>query len=244
MLSAAPSLPWTILPGWRLGRTPLQPLARALQATILDLPGYGETPPAASFDEAIATLLTYLPHRTNLLGWSLGAILALAIALHAPHRLNALALIAATPSFLARPGWPHGISPHMLAAFRAQLLENESTLLVRFVTHLNRGDPRPKERTAQLLALVDPPPPLSVLLTGLDWLAAVDLRPNLPHLHPPTLLLHGEKDPLIPLAAAQTILRQAPNAHLSLIPDAAHAPFLSHLPLILSAISKFSRSCR
>ena len=43
------SAPLIFLPGWCLGRGPLQALAGALHGEILDLPGYGATPPEDDF---------------------------------------------------------------------------------------------------------------------------------------------------------------------------------------------------
>ena len=46
-------------------------------------------------------------------------------------------------------------------------------------------------------------PDTATLMTGLDWLRNVDLRGEVAAIALPALLLHGEHDPLMPLAAGQ-----------------------------------------
>jgi pimeloyl-[acyl-carrier protein] methyl ester esterase len=45
---------------------------------------------------------------------------------------------------------------------------------------------------------------------------------------PPVLIVHGERDQLVPSPAASWLSDALPNARLAVFPDAAHAPFLSH----------------
>ena len=45
--------PPVFLPGWCLGRGPVQASAEACGARILDLPGYNGTPCVETFDEAV-----------------------------------------------------------------------------------------------------------------------------------------------------------------------------------------------
>jgi len=45
---------------------------------------------------------------------------------------------------------------------------------------------------------------------------------------PATLLIHGDRDLLSPLPAAQWLAQRLPGARLEVFHGAAHAPFLSH----------------
>jgi pimeloyl-ACP methyl ester carboxylesterase len=49
-----------------------------------------------------------------------------------------------------------------------------------------------------------------------------DVRARLRHIVAPTLLLAGERDPLLTLATQQELLRGIPDARLELIPGAGH----------------------
>ena len=66
------------------------------------LPGHGQLPrcPAQDFDDVIADMAASLPEGgCELVGYSMGARLALALALHVPDRVHALTLIGVDPGF-------------------------------------------------------------------------------------------------------------------------------------------------
>ena len=56
--------------------------------------------------------------------------------------------------------------------------------------------------------------------------AVLDLRAELASVRTPTLLIHGERDPLMPLGAARWLAQTLPQTRLETFADAAHAPFL------------------
>lgn len=221
------SAPLVFLPGWCLGRGPLQAAVDALHGQIFDLPGYGSTPLVADFNAAADALARRLPAGSVLGGWSLGAQLALAIAARAPDKVSKLVLVAGTFSFVQRDGWPQAMPPATLAEFRAGVAADIEAVLPRFVGGFNRGDARAKAVTRQLLDLADPRPPAASLACGLDWLRDADLRPNASQVSAPTLLIHGSADPLMPLAAAEALAARLPRARLDVFADCAHAPFIS-----------------
>lgn len=231
--------PLYILPGWGLGRGPLQATAAALGATFVDLPGYGETPLEANFDQAAAAIAERLPEGSTLAGWSLGAMLALAVTARAPAKVGKLLLIAGTASFVQRKGWPDAMPPATLSEFATAIAADPLAMLPRFVGGFNRGDAQAKAVTAEILRLASPLPPGNVLATGLGWLRDVDLRIDAPRVTAPTLLIHGAADPLMPLAAAQALAALIPGAGLSVLDDCAHAPFLSRPTDFLVAARSF-----
>jgi pimeloyl-[acyl-carrier protein] methyl ester esterase len=219
--------PIVFLPGWCVGRGPLQATADALGGRFIDLPGYREMPPVGDFGAAAESIAASLQPGTTLAGWSLGAQLALAVAARAPGKVSKLVLIAGTASFVQRAGWPHAMPPDTLAEFTAAVGADVEAMLPRFVGGFNRGDARSKEVTRTILDLADPRPPGEVLATGLAWLRDVDLRPDAPHVAAPTLLMHGAADPLVPLPAAEALAALIPGATLAAYADCAHAPFIS-----------------
>jgi pimeloyl-[acyl-carrier protein] methyl ester esterase len=54
------------------------------------------------------------------------------------------------------------------------------------------------------------------------------------------LLVHGEHDPLMPLAAAQWLAGHMPNARIEVFPGAAHAPFLSQPERFAELLKRFA----
>ena len=53
------------------------------------------------------------------------------------------------------------------------------------------------------------------------------------------LVIHGERDQLVPVGAARYLAEHLPQARLEIIPRAGHAPFLTHLPLFLDKLKGF-----
>lgn len=219
--------PLFFLPGWCLGRGPWQATVDALGGTILDLPGYGRAPLIKAFDDSTDWLAEQLPDGATLCGWSLGAMFALAIAARHPAKVSRLVLVAGTASFVQREDWPDAMAPATLAEFTAAIAADVEAMLPRFVGGFNRGDARSKEITRELLEIADPRPAVEVLVTGLDWLRDVDLRPLTARVTCPTLICHGEADPLMPIGAAEALAARLPGVELERFPLAAHAPFLS-----------------
>jgi pimeloyl-[acyl-carrier protein] methyl ester esterase len=229
------------LPGWGLGRSPLEQMADATAGQILDLPGHGEIPDTANVELAVSTLAARLNSNTCLVGWSLGALLALAIAARVPEKVRKLVLVSGTASFIQRENWPHAVSSEILNGFHQGIASDLSVALPRFVAGFNRGDSRSKAVTLELMKGVDLSvlPSLPTLLTGLDWLRVVDLRAELPTIMTKTLLIHGDKDPLMPLAAAQALVEKMPNARLAIMEGCAHAPFTSQPEIFLNHLQSF-----
>ena len=85
------------------------------------LPGYAGTAAPASYtpDALVDSMLADVPAPVTLCGWSLGAMLALHAAQRHPGKIARLILIGATPSFVQRPNWPHGMTQQALAEFAA-----------------------------------------------------------------------------------------------------------------------------
>ena len=231
--------PLFFVPGWALGRGPLNAAVEALAGQFLDLPGYRETPLIADFDAAVADIASRLPAGATLAGWSIGAQLALAVAARHPDKVGKLLLVAGTTSFVQRDGWPHAMAPATLAEFAAAIRADAAGMLPRFVGGFNRGDALAKEVTRQILDLADPLPSSDVLDAGLNWLRDVDLRTDATQVRVPTLLLHGDADPLMPAAAAQMLAALIPGAQLELLPACAHAPSLSRPDDFLAAARRF-----
>jgi pimeloyl-[acyl-carrier protein] methyl ester esterase len=227
------------LPGWCLGRGPLNAAVDALNGTIFDLPGYRDAPLITDFYAATDDIAARLHPGTRLCGWSLGAQMALAIAARAPEKVGKLVLIAGTASFVQREGWPHAMPPEMLADFAADVATDIEAILPRFVGGFNRGDARSKDVTRQLLELADPRPPAATLATGLNWLRDVDLRPLAPLVRAPTLLLHGAADPLMPLPAAEALAALIPGARLEVLAGCAHASSISRPDEFLARMQAF-----
>jgi pimeloyl-[acyl-carrier protein] methyl ester esterase len=66
-----------------------------------------------------------------------------------------------------------------------------------------------------------------------------DHRAAIPGFNVPTLIIHGERDQLVPVGAARFMATQMKQARLEIIPSAGHAPFLTHADLFVEKLKDF-----
>ncbi len=182
-------------------------------------------------------------------GWSLGAMRAMKFASEKSAmatRLAKLILVGATPRFVQAPDWPAAQPPELLDGFAAAVAADPPAALRRFAALLNRGDDRARDLTRQLGDLLrEHIPDAATLAAGLAELRDTDLRESVAaafsRIRQPALLIHGERDPLMPPAAAQWLAAHLPNAHLEVFPGAAHAPFLAQPERFAHLVREFAR---
>lgn len=207
-------------------------LAQRFRLHIVDLPGYGASPAIESgtLENLVRTVAEILPDKAHVCGWSLGGQVALEMARLFPERLASLVLVGTTPCFTARKDWPSAVPREVLLEFAAALETDYEGTLKRFLALQARGDDEVKVVLKHLRdgLFAKGHPDVAVLRAGLAILLESDLRESVATIKTPTLLLHGERDMLTPVAAARWLAERMPAAHLEVIAGAAHAPFLSH----------------
>lgn len=222
-----------LLHGWGLSHRVWAPLVAALSPRPVltpDLPGHGDAPSAgprlADWSDVVAA---GLPDGCTLAGWSLGALLALDIAQRHPGKVARLILTGASPRFTAADDWPCALAADTLRDFRAGFATDADATQRRFVALQALGDAARRSVTQTLTAALTPADAAhrDALATGLDLLADTDLRAILPAIPQPVRVLHGARDALMPVAAAEYLADTLPHARLSVFADAGHAPFLS-----------------
>lgn len=180
--------------------------------------------------------LAGLPRPRVLIGWSLGAQLALQAALEAPAEADRLILFAGTARFCADADYP-GAPAAALRAMRLRLTRHPARVLEDFAQACFAPDGSP-DRQAEYLRQAETFSTDDLAL-GLDTLARLDLRAPAAALAMPALLLHGEMDAIIPAASARHLAARLPGARLQTLPGRGHAlPFLS-APETAAAIRRF-----
>ncbi|MCE5387633.1 MAG: alpha/beta fold hydrolase [Acidithiobacillus sp.] len=226
--------PLLLLHGWamesRIFSTWINALAGDFRCQSWDLPGHGGKPcppQGLDWEDSLLTLQGTVQalSRPIVLGWSLGGLFALALALRFPELLGGLVLIDSSPCFVQREDWPWALTSSTLDAFAHELLADGRAVRRRFLALQTQGDPaaRAQLAAAQRWPLPDP----RCLLDGLQLLRDKDLRPQLRPLPFPVLILQGEVDRIVPPAAAKQLQSSLAGSRLQLL-KAGHAPFLSH----------------
>ncbi|MCW8840925.1 MAG: pimeloyl-ACP methyl ester esterase BioH [Gammaproteobacteria bacterium] len=221
----------------------IEPLAKRFRLHLVDLPGHGRSPMLEdeyTLENVAKAVADAVPNHALWLGWSLGGRITLAAAA-AGAAVEKMILVGANPCFTQKPAWPHAMPEAELEQFAAALRNDYKATLQRFVALQSRGSASAREelRTLreELFAHGEPDP--RALAGGLATLRDTDLRPTLAGIGQPTLLLHGERDTLTPLAAAEYTAAQLPNGKLEVIAGAGHAPFISHPDAFIRAVRRF-----
>lgn len=236
-----------LLHGWGIDSGIWSELIRILapryRVHALDLPGYGAS--AACDSIALETLARQAarsaPRRCAVCGWSLGGQIALAWARRAPRQVTRLALIATTPCFARRDDWPHAVAAKTLREFAQALTADYDGTLKRFLALQTWGDAQAEEVARRLRETVfaHGRPPAAVLQQGLQILVGTDLRPQLPAIMQPALVVHGDRDRLTPRAAGEYLSRMLPHARLAVVHGAGHALFVSNPKGVGALLAEF-----
>ena len=222
-------------------------LAENFRVTLIDLPGHGRSPLLSgyySLTTLAQQLLESAPPHAMWLGWSLGGIIALHLAALHPERVNKLILVASTPKFVNAPDWEHGVTADTLDEFAHTLASDYRACIKRFLALQLRGSAHATETLRRLDAIAfrhgEPDP--RALSAGLALLRDSDLRAELGSINCPVRVIAGERDTLTPPDAPRYLATHLPQAHLSVIAGAGHAPFLSHAQEFIRVLNEFLHS--
>ena len=220
-----------------------QQLSQHYQVICLDLPGHGLSENIEPYTlECISkVLIEAVPeHSFSVLGWSLGASVALTMAGQYPERVNSLMLLAGNPVYVQQSDWP-GIDPVLLEDFANNLSLNCSETLLRFLALQVNNLPDAKSVLKDLKKAMQEcnPPTKKVLQNGLDILKQADLRADLIALKCPVSIIQGDKDTLVPVQASRDMQQLQPASELNVIAGAGHVPFLSHPSQVIEIIKRF-----
>jgi pimeloyl-[acyl-carrier protein] methyl ester esterase len=225
-----------LLHGWGMNAGVWKEVAKQLSARFrvhaVDLPGYGASTECAPYTLAqMAMELAHaMPPHCMVCGWSLGGQLALEWAVAAPLQVERLALVATTPCFVRRADWPHAMAGEVLEDFARALAADHEGTIRRFLALQVLGDGQARQVLAQLNDSLRARgrPQSGVLEQGLRILRDTDLRARLGSITQPVMVIHGDRDTLVPLAAASHLSHSLPRARLEVLRGAAHAPFVAN----------------
>jgi poly(3-hydroxyalkanoate) depolymerase len=182
-----------------------------------DMPGIGGSPAPAvpyhlvTLPSLLAGLLDQLGHeRADVLGISWGGGLAQQFALRRRERVRRLVLVATGPGALMVPAHPR-VLLRMLTPRR----HRDPGYAARIAAELYGGSAREDPTMARdLLHATTRLGPARGYYYQLISSAGWTSLPCLPRLQPPTLILAGDDDPIIPLANARIMHRLIPRSQL------------------------------
>ena len=221
------SLPklWYI-PGWAAARDGDCHLVRKLrsdfQVEVIWLPDYGNpdagAPTQAIYAEAVAERLHRESSPVTVVGWSLGGMVALEVAATVPSALNGLVLLSTTAKFCSEDNRLFGPSPEAVARMMASICPE--TLRRFFMTCYRPLRPCPAEVDAKVQGAFEASS--DQLRLGLAYLLQADLRPILPDVQVPTIVIHGQEDAVVPVQAAAELARTVRTIGPAILAGSGH----------------------
>lgn len=233
--------PLVFIHGWsmssRVWRYQADELASSNRVVTLDLRGHGESSRTAStysfedFASDIAALFMLLDlHNSVIVGWSMGAQVALRSFELLRERTAAIVLVGGTPRFTSSEDWPYGLPPSESRGMAVRLKRNFMKTMGEFFEGMfTPGELSHEEyqRIARDIVMGSRLPLPETALETLDTLNGADMRGLLPGIDVPVLLVHGSEDRITMPGASLYMSRVLPRPTLKIIKGTGHAPFLS-----------------
>jgi pimeloyl-ACP methyl ester carboxylesterase len=227
-------------------------LADRLQATVyaVDLPGFGLTRVPRGRRATLGThgrVLRALLEQSGpsiVAGNSMGGALAIGLAARRPDLVRALVLVdPALPRPAVSPAqWSvmARLAPMLFPIVGAEFLSARGRLLgpERLVDDTlgwtlcdpARLDPALRQRLVELArtrrGFPEAPAAYAESARSLFWYLTRGMRADEARVTSPTLIVHGDRDRLVPVAAARALAARRPEFALKVIDDCGHAPQL------------------
>jgi len=215
----------------------------AVQTITVDAPGTGGSSAyrfprrmrglAATMDRMLQAL-GY--DEVDVLGVSFGGILAQQLAHQAPHRVHRLVLAATGAGLGGVPG-----SPRALLALATPRRYTQPDYFRRIAGAIYGGAVRrdPDAILHGSLARFTKPPSMSGYLAQLFAITGWTSLPWLGRLRPPTLVLAGDDDPIVPLVNGHMLARLIPHARLHVVRGGGHLFLLERPDEMAALVTRF-----
>ena len=198
-----------------------------------DLPGHGKSAGVGrqSIEDYVQCILDFLDalriHKAIIVGHSMGAAIALTLALNYPRRMLALGLVGAGAKLKVSPDLLQNSSSEATLSFALQAIAD-----MAFSPGI---EPHLKQLAMQRMAATR-----STVLHG-DFLACnqFDVMEKVGKIRTPTLVVCGADDRMTPPRYSEYLAANIKNAHQVIIPDAGHMVMIEKPAAVASALSSF-----
>lgn len=214
---------------WELWQEPFQIMQSRWRCVSYDHRGSGATTATAAqiTPRALVTdLLRVLDHlqieRCLLAGESMGALTCMTMAIDHPDRVAGLVLVDGTPAA--------GGGRALIDGSRSDFAATVQWFVDACVPEPNSEHIRRWGR--QILLRADNEAAARLLESH----AEASIAPAAESITVPTLLIHGEQDAIIPVAAAEALAARIPDAELVVLPQTGHVPTLTQPNEVVDAV--------
>jgi 3-oxoadipate enol-lactonase len=216
------------------------PLGERFRLVRYDVRGHGRSPvPPGPYEisdlgEDLIALLDRLEiERALLCGLSIGGMIGMWTAAHAPERVERLAVICTS----AHLGPAAAAYAERAATVRSQGVEAVADAVLErwFTPGFRQANPGFVARMREMLVAT----PREGYAGCCEALAAMDLRADLDKIRAPTLVLAGEDDLATPPEHGRAIAEGVSGAQLSVVSQAAHLASVERAEVVTSLLLRF-----
>jgi 3-oxoadipate enol-lactonase len=220
--------PLLLITGWTISSAVFEPVidlySRHFECILYDHRGSarskGSSPltMGALANDASRLLTALRIPRALVYGLSMGGMVALEVALRHAGRVQGLVLGGTSPG---GPFAPRLGPKEVVSMARGGIAERSLRAPLLFSAAFRREHP---ERVSELVEYFKRHRS-SPATVAIQTLAAAQFATTLQlgRVRAPTLVMHGERDELVPLAAGRLLAARIPNAELAVVPGAGHA---------------------
>jgi non-heme chloroperoxidase len=210
----------------------IEPLAEAHRVVALDFRGHGASPASegghsiAQYARDVRALVEHLGlDGAVLMGWSMGSIVAWEYQRRfaGDPRLAGVVIVSQGPSDLTQEDWPNGIaSPLELGTFLEAAQDDFRGFFAEFVPAMFKTPPSAAEQAAMVDAICGIDPNAGTVILADQTLR--DLRPAIPGLTLPHLLVWGTDEGVIKQASGTWLDANIRDSTLHVFEDSGHCP--------------------
>jgi pimeloyl-ACP methyl ester carboxylesterase len=224
-------------------------LADRHRVIALDFRGHGASPSSegghsiAQYARDVRALIEQLGLQgAVLMGWSMGSLVAWEYQRQfaGDTRLAGVVIISQGPSDLSQDDWPNGIAePLELGTWLEAMQDDFRGFFAEFVPAMFKTPPSQAEQTAMLDAICGIDPNAGTLIVADQTLR--DLRPAIPAMTLPHLLVWGTDEGVIKRASGAWLAESLPNATLHVFEDSGHCPMWEEPARFNALVAEFVR---
>jgi pimeloyl-[acyl-carrier protein] methyl ester esterase len=171
----------------------------------------------------------------NIIAWSMGGQLAIRAIAAGVLKPKHLTLIAAPYQFMKSADFTEGMDAQTFTTFRDNYASAPERTSSRFHALVAKGD-RDMKRILPLLGHHHEVTNTQRWLPWFDDLGRASLREDKLDHFPPTLLIHGSEDAIVPFGQSAALVKKISHATLERWSDVSHAPHLHDPARLLAAI--------
>lgn len=234
---------------WQTWLENLPALGTHNRLIAVDLPGFGASArlrhPAA-MDDHVKVLVELLDQLgledVAVVGHSMGGLISMRLAIAHPHRVTALVLVSSggirlRPAQLALLKRGFGLFNALFGLPYIPRAAARRPRLRRLVLRAFMTDP--STLSPELAAEVIPAMHAPGFKTAITEASRVALSTNPADVSCPTLVIWGERDRILPVAAARELIETMPDARLTVLDDVGHCPMFERPGAFNSLVAKF-----